>query len=70
MLAKNVSADDYAMRRGCAKRAMSSTSIAPATGASQSASSAQPRKKAKASKGRPEFADTHNGAWAIDGLCL
>jgi hypothetical protein len=51
MQASNLGAADYGKRRDGAKRAMPSTNTT--TGASQSASSAQPRKKAKASKDRP-----------------
>jgi hypothetical protein len=53
MQANNVIFSDYGMRMVGAKRAMPSTSTTPTTGASQSASSAQPRKKTKASKDRP-----------------
>jgi hypothetical protein len=50
------SASDDGMRRDSEKRAMPllhSACTTPTTGASESASSAQPRKKAKASKDRP-----------------
>jgi hypothetical protein len=55
MQADNVIAADYGfrMRRDGSKRAMPSTSTTPTTGVSQSASSAQPRTKAKASMDGP-----------------
>jgi hypothetical protein len=51
--ADNFSAAGDGMRVDGAERAMPSTSATPTTGASPSASFAQPRKKAKVSKDRP-----------------